>query len=37
MNNVFNDYMQILGIAEGFATQFSTEPYREQHYATGAR
>jgi hypothetical protein len=37
MNNVFNDYMRIFGFAEGFATQFSAEPYMEQHHATSAQ
>jgi hypothetical protein len=36
MNNVFNDYMQIFGFAEGFATQFSAELWREQHHVTNA-
>jgi hypothetical protein len=37
MNDVFNDYMQILGIAEDFATQSSAELHIEQHSATSAR
>jgi hypothetical protein len=36
MNNVFNDYMRIPGIVEGFATQISAKLWREQHHVTSA-
>jgi hypothetical protein len=37
MNDIFKDYMQISGIVEGIATQFSAELWRAKRHATSAR